>query len=91
MGMTAARHARDIVANAEIVVAMEAMAAAQALDLRAPLEPAPATKAARDAIRAVVPYLEVDRELGPDIEACTALVRDGTLRAAVESVTAPVD
>ena len=40
MGMTAARHARDIVANAEIVVALEALAAAQALDLRSPLEPA---------------------------------------------------
>ena len=34
MGMIAARHARDIVTNAELVVAMEAMAAAQALDLR---------------------------------------------------------
>ena len=40
MGMIAARHARDIVTNAELVVAMEAMAAAQALDLRSPLEPA---------------------------------------------------
>ena len=62
-----ARHARDIVANAEIVVAIEALAAAQALDLRAPLEPAPATRAARDAIRERVPFLEADRELGPDI------------------------
>ena len=49
MGMTAARHAREIVANAEVVIALEALAAAQALDLRAPLEPAAATSAARDA------------------------------------------
>ena len=51
MGMTAARHARDIIADAEVVVALEALAAAQALDLRAPLAPAAATGAARAAIR----------------------------------------
>ena len=70
MGMIAARHARDIVANAELVVALEALAAAQALDLRSPLEPAEGTRAARDAIRDVVPFLEVDREFRPDIDAC---------------------
>jgi histidine ammonia-lyase len=90
MGMTSARHARDVVANAEIVVATEAMAAAQALDLRAPLASAPATRAARDAIREAVPFLEVDRELRPDIDACTWLVREGALLAAVESVTGPL-
>ncbi|HJP66934.1 MAG TPA: histidine ammonia-lyase, partial [Actinomycetota bacterium] len=42
MGMTAARHARDCVTNAEIVVALEVLAAAQALELRSPLRPAPA-------------------------------------------------
>ncbi len=84
MGMTSARHARDIVANAEVVVALEAIAAAQALDLREPLQPGPATRAARDAIRAAVPFLAEDRELGPDIAAATRLVRDGSLVAAVE-------
>lgn len=87
MGMTAARHARDVVANAELVVAMEAMAAAQALDLRAPLAPAPGTRAARDAIREAVPFLDADRELRPDIDACAWLVREGALLAAVEAVT----
>ena len=37
------RHAARVVANAEIVLALEALGAAQALDLRAPLEPGPAT------------------------------------------------
>src|SRR5436305_4851754 len=58
MGMTAARHARDIIADAEVVVALEALAAAQALDLRAPLVPAVATGAARAAIREVVDFLD---------------------------------
>jgi histidine ammonia-lyase len=91
MGMIAARHARDIVTNAELVVAMEAMAAAQALDLRSPLEPAEGTRAAHDAIRDVVPFLEVDRELRLDIDACVRLVRSGGLVSAVESVVGPLD
>ncbi|MBI3648988.1 MAG: histidine ammonia-lyase [Actinobacteria bacterium] len=82
MGMIAARHARDIVTNAELVVAIEAIAAAQALDLRAPLVPAPATRAVRDVIRTAVPFLSQDRALGANIEAVVAMVRDGRLLAA---------
>jgi histidine ammonia-lyase len=79
MGMTAARHAREIVANAEVVLALEVFGAAQALDLRTPLEPGPATRAVKEALRARVPFVEHDRELGPDIEEAVGLVRDGTL------------
>jgi histidine ammonia-lyase len=86
MGMTAARHARGVVANAETVLALEAIAAAQALDLRAPLEPAPATRAVRDRIRADVAFLEADRELGPDIRGTVALVRTGSLVEAARGV-----
>lgn len=82
MGMTAARHAREIVTNAELVVAMEAIAAAQALDLRAPLRPAAATGAARDAVRERIAFLDVDRELGRDIRAGVDLVRGHSLVAA---------
>jgi histidine ammonia-lyase len=88
MGMTSARHARDVVANAEVVLALEALAAAQALDLRAPLRPSPATGAARDAVRGAVAFLDADRELGPDIAAATALVRSGALVAAAEGALA---
>jgi histidine ammonia-lyase len=84
MGMTAARHARDVVSNAEVVIALEALVAAQALDLRAPLEPAAATRAARDAVRARVAFLDADRELGGDISAVEHLVRAGALLEACE-------
>src|SRR5438093_10152547 len=67
MGMIAARHAREIITNAETVIALEALAAAQALDLRAPLQPGEATRAVHDAIRAAVPFFDADREFGPDI------------------------
>jgi len=85
MGMTAARHARDVVANAEVVIALEALVAAQALDLRAPLEPAVGTGAARDAIRGRVTFLDADRELRPDIDSVTDLVRSGVLLEAAEA------
>ena len=90
MGMTAARHAREVVANAETVLALEALGAAQALDLRAPLEPGPATLAVRRALRAAVPFYDADREFGPDIVAAINLVRAGELAAAAETVTGPL-
>jgi histidine ammonia-lyase len=90
MGMTSARHAREIVTNAETVLALEALAAAQALDLRAPLEPAAATRAVHDALRARVPFVEHDRAFAPDIERAVELVRDGSLVDAAASVAGPL-
>jgi len=86
MGMTAARHAREVVSNAEVVIALEALVAAQALDLRAPLESGVATGAARDAIRARVAFLDADRELGPDIASVIEAVRTEALLGAAERV-----
>lgn len=90
MGMIAARHAREIVANAEMVLALEALGAAQALDLRAPLIPGEATRAVHDALRQRVPFFDHDREFGPDIAAAVAMVRDGSLVTAAEAVTGPL-
>lgn len=90
MGMTAARHARAIVTNAEIVVALEALGAAQALDLRAPLEAGPAARSVHDAIRARVPFVEHDREFGPDIEAAVELLRNDALVEAAASAVGPL-
>jgi histidine ammonia-lyase len=91
MGMISARHAREVVANAEVVVALEALVAAQGMDLRAPLEPAAATGAARAAIRERVAFLPADRELGPDIAAVTDLVRSGALVSAAETAVGALD
>jgi histidine ammonia-lyase len=91
MGMTAARHARECVANAEIVVALEAMAAAQGLDLRRPLRPSSGTEAALLCIREVVPFLDSDRQLKPDIDEAIELVRRGALLEAVEDTVGSLD
>jgi histidine ammonia-lyase len=85
MGMTSARHARECVANAEAVVALEALAAAQALELRAPLSPGRGTAAGLRAVREVVPPLDGDREVRIDMAAAIDLVRSGRLVAAVEA------
>jgi histidine ammonia-lyase len=90
MGMTAARHLREIVRNAETVIALEALGAAQALDLRAPLAPSAATNAVREALRRAVPFYEADREFGPDIADAVRLVGSGELVAAAETVTGPL-
>lgn len=90
MGMTSARHARECVSNAEIVVALEALAAAQALELRRPLQPAPGTGAALAAIRHVVPFLDGDRALKPDVDDAIELVQLGVLVAAVEEAVGPL-
>jgi histidine ammonia-lyase len=87
MGATSARKAGTIIANTQVVIAIECLAAAQGLDLRAPLEPSPATGAARALVRSVSPGLEEDRSLADDINAVTGLIRDGSLVAAITKTT----
>ena len=91
MGMTSARHARDVVANAEVVVALEALAAAQAVELRRPLKPAKGTAAALAAIRDEVAFLTADRELKPDVDEAIELVQSGALVDAVEAAIGSLD
>lgn len=77
MGMTAALKLDRVVENAEQVLAIELMAAAQGLDYRKPLRPAKALAAAQAAVREVVAPLTADRELSRDIMALAAAVRSG--------------
>jgi histidine ammonia-lyase len=90
MGWAAGRKLRRAVDALTRVVAIEVLTAARALDLRAPLRPAPATGAVRDAVRAVVPGPGSDRPLAPEIEAVVALVASGAVLAAAESATGPL-
>jgi len=81
MGMTGAVKLRNIVENAERVLAIELMCAAQGLEFRRPLKPGREVDRAYEAVRAVVPRLEQDRELAPDIDAMAAAVRAGAFDA----------
>ena len=75
MGWHAARKLRRAVDGLTRVLAIEILTAARALDLRAPLEPAAATGAVRDAVRAAgVAGPGPDRHLAPEIETVVGLV-----------------
>ena len=84
MGPIAARKAMQVVVNAEQVLAIEALAAAQAVEFHAPLEPAPGAAAVHERIRQDVPHLDEDRVLANDLAAAAALVRSAALIAAAE-------
>jgi histidine ammonia-lyase len=77
MGMTAALKLREIVSNAERVLAIELVTAAEALDYRAPLRSSLAIEEARALIRALVPRLTEDRPLSDDIEKLSESIRSG--------------
>ncbi len=77
MGMTAALKLKQVVANAECVIAIELMTAAQGLDYRHPLKAAMRIEEARLKVRETVAPLRADRVLGSDIEALALAVREG--------------
>ena len=66
MGMTAALKLRRIVENTRNVLAIEALAAAQALDFLLPLKTSKRGQAAHEAIRCVCPTMEKDRVMYED-------------------------
>jgi histidine ammonia-lyase len=64
-----------------LLVAIEALVAAQAVDLRAGLAISPATETLHKAIRALVPPLDADRENGPDAMTVHDILADPQLIA----------
>src|SRR5690606_11652219 len=69
IGWSAARKLRRGVDGLRTVLAIELLTAARALDLRAPLRPAPVTAAVRDLVRTRVAGPGPDRHLAPEIAA----------------------
>ena len=82
MSMGAALKAARVVELARLVISIELLAAAQALDLLAPLITSPALARVHARIRAVVPMLVTDRPPAPDIDAISALAESGALERA---------
>lgn len=79
MGWGAGRKLWDVLGNATRVLAIELLCAAEGIDHRAPLLPAPGTAAALAQIRARVPRLTADRPLGGEIEEVATLIANGIL------------
>jgi histidine ammonia-lyase len=81
MSMGAALKASRVLELARWVIAIELLAACQAIDLLAPLTTSPPLARVHQAIRAEVPMLGDDRPPSPDIESIAALLASGHLEA----------
>jgi histidine ammonia-lyase len=79
MGMASAIKFQRVVRNTRAVLAIEALAAARALDLLLPLHTSPLLEQVRERIRAVSPPLGTDRALYRDIAAIEKLIAQGSL------------
>jgi histidine ammonia-lyase len=79
MGMAAAIKLKKIVENTRNTLAIEALAAAQALDLLAPLKTSKRLQQAQAAIRAVSPPVEKDRVLSRDFTRIADVIASGRI------------
>ena len=79
MGMTAALKWKRVVRNTRAVVAIEAMAAARALEFLRPLKTSAPLEVARERIRSACPAFEGDHALSADIAAIEKLIAAGDL------------
>ncbi len=77
MGMTAALKLKKIVENTRNAMAIEAMAAAQALDFLAPLKTSKRGQAAHAAIRSVCATMDKDRVMYQDFARIAELIASG--------------
>ncbi|MBR9978029.1 MAG: histidine ammonia-lyase [Bacteroidetes bacterium] len=84
MGSIGARKAWQIMKNAEHVLAVEFMTAAQALDFHAPMTMGAGTREAHRLLRASVPHLDADRLMFGDLGASAELVRKNSILEQVE-------
>jgi histidine ammonia-lyase len=83
MGMTAALKLRRIVENTRNVLAIEAMAAAQALEFAVPLKPGPRGQRAHQAIRSVCPAMSKDRAMYQDFARIAEVIASGKIADAL--------
>jgi histidine ammonia-lyase len=83
MGMTAANKLKRIVENTRNVLAIEAMAVAQAIDFLTPLKPSKRGQTAHAAIRAVCPTADKDRVMYKDFASLAELLASGKIADAL--------
>ncbi|GIH66866.1 histidine ammonia-lyase [Microbispora siamensis] len=85
MGLIAARNARRVLQNNTRILAVEYLAAAQAVDLSGRYDGlSPAGRAAYDMVRSLVPTLDRDRYMADDIELVAAALSRNEFGRAVE-------
>jgi histidine ammonia-lyase len=86
MATFAARRLQPMIANTAHILGIEWLAAAQGIEFLRPLASSAVLEAAHALLRAHSPAIPRDRFLAPDIEAASALVRDGSLARLLRSL-----
>jgi histidine ammonia-lyase len=81
MATFAARKLGELCANTATILAIELLAAAQGVDLRAPIVTSARLQRVMRDIRARVPHYDIDRYLAPDIATMTEAVKSGVIAA----------
>jgi histidine ammonia-lyase len=81
MATFAARKLSDLADNTATILGIELLAAAQGVDLRAPVVTSDKLQAVMREIRSRVPHYDIDRYLAPDIAAMTEAVKKGVIAA----------
>jgi len=81
MATNAALRLTPMASNTAAIVAVELLAAAQGVELRAPLETSAPLKQAIARVRREAPFWERDRAFAPDLERVKAVVEAGDLVA----------
>jgi histidine ammonia-lyase len=77
MGMTSALKLRSIVENAEHLLAIELLAAAEGLEFRRPLKGGAGVEQAYERVRNLSPMVEADRSMSSDIARVATAIREG--------------
>ncbi|CDZ70532.1 Histidine ammonia-lyase [Neorhizobium galegae bv. orientalis] len=90
MACHGARRLLQMTDNLATIIGIEALTAAQGVELRKPLTTSPELQKVIAAIRSVVPSLEEDRYMANDLKAATDLVASGALAASVSTDILPV-
>jgi histidine ammonia-lyase len=86
MGMTAALKLRTIVENAEHLLAIELLAAAEGLEFRRPLKGGAGVEQAYERVRKISPSVDADRSMSPDIARVAAAIREGLFDSDMETI-----
>src|SRR5947207_214464 len=86
MGMTAALKLRTIVENAEHVLAIELLAAAEGLEFRPPLKAGVGVEEAYARVRKISPAVDADRSMSSDIALVAAAIREGAFDGDEETI-----
>lgn len=84
MGTIAARKFKRVVRNAENILAMEFLAATQALDLLKPLKPSAPLQKVYQHIRQEVPFAKQDRIFSEDIDSIRKMIHDNSILEIIE-------